>query len=122
MSGILTTVVGTGEGGALRIGWRGIGLGTIADLAGFAALPRLAMVAPKREMGIPEIAAGHPAFCPNRVQSSRPMKTMVVVFALALITIAFEAYSDASLTSADVSHTTAPDPATIAIAHGVQRR
>jgi hypothetical protein len=49
------------------------------------------------------------------------MKTMVVVFALALITIAFEVYSDASLTSADISHTTAPDPATIAIAHGVQR-
>jgi hypothetical protein len=50
------------------------------------------------------------------------MKTFVVVFALALITIAFEVYSDASLTSADVSHTTAPDPATIAIAHGVQHR
>jgi hypothetical protein len=50
------------------------------------------------------------------------MKTFVVVFVLALITIAFEVYSDASLTSADVSHANAPDPATLAIAHGLQRR
>jgi len=51
------------------------------------------------------------------------MKTFVVVFVLALITIAFEVYSDASLTSASVSHaTSAPDPATVAVAHGLQRR
>jgi hypothetical protein len=49
------------------------------------------------------------------------MKTFVVVFVLALITIAFEVYSDASLTSANVS-ARAPDPATVAIAHGLQRR
>jgi hypothetical protein len=50
------------------------------------------------------------------------MRTLAVIFALALIAIAFEIYSDASLTSAGVSHTTAPDPVTIAIAHGAQRR
>jgi hypothetical protein len=50
------------------------------------------------------------------------MKTFVVVFVLALITIAFEVYSDASLTSASVSHASAPDPATVAVAHGLQRR
>jgi hypothetical protein len=48
------------------------------------------------------------------------MKTVVIIFVLAFITIAFEVYSDASLTSADVSRTTAPDPATVAIAHGLQ--
>jgi hypothetical protein len=50
------------------------------------------------------------------------MKTLAVVFALALAAIAFEAYSDASLTSADFSHTKPPDPAAVAIAHGVQRK
>jgi hypothetical protein len=37
-----------------------------------------------------------------------------------VITIAFEIYSDAALTSAEVSHTPAPDPATVAIAHGLK--
>lgn len=36
-------------------------------------------------------------------------------FVLALITIAFEIYSDAALTSAEVSHTVVPDPATAAL-------
>jgi hypothetical protein len=49
------------------------------------------------------------------------MRIVVVIFVLALITIAFEAYSDAALTSADVSHISAPDPATMAIAHGLKR-
>jgi hypothetical protein len=49
------------------------------------------------------------------------MKTVFFVFVLALITIAFEVYSDAALTSAEVSHTAAPDPATAAIAHGLKR-
>jgi hypothetical protein len=41
---------------------------------------------------------------------------------LALITIAFEAYSDAALARAEVSHTAAPDPATAAIAPWAQTR
>ena len=49
------------------------------------------------------------------------MRTLVVIFALALITIAFEIYSDAALTSAEVSHTAAPDPATVAVAHALKR-
>jgi len=49
------------------------------------------------------------------------MKTLAVIFVLALITIAFEIYSDAALTSAEVSHTAAPDPATVAIAHALKR-
>ena len=48
------------------------------------------------------------------------MRTMAVIFVLALITIAFEIYSDAALTSAEVSHTAAPDPATVAVAHAVK--
>jgi hypothetical protein len=48
------------------------------------------------------------------------MRTVVVIFVLALITIAFEVYSDAAgLTS--VSHTARPDPVTPAIAHGLKR-
>ena len=49
------------------------------------------------------------------------MRTLAVIFVLALITIAFEIYSDATLTSAEVSHTAAPDPATAAIAHALKR-
>jgi hypothetical protein len=49
------------------------------------------------------------------------MKTLAVTFVLALITVAFEIFSDAALTSAEVSHTAAPDPATAAIAHALRR-
>jgi len=48
------------------------------------------------------------------------MRTVVVIFKLALITIAGEIYSDATLTSGKASHTAAPDPATAAIAHGLK--
>jgi hypothetical protein len=48
------------------------------------------------------------------------MRTVFVVFVLALIAIAFEAYSDVALTSAGVSHTASPDPATAAITHGLK--
>jgi hypothetical protein len=47
------------------------------------------------------------------------MKTMFVILVLALIAITFEIYSDATLTSAE-SHTSAPDPASAAIAHGLR--
>ena len=49
------------------------------------------------------------------------MRTMAVILVLALITIAFEIYSDAALTSAEVSHTVAPDPVTAAVAHALRR-
>jgi hypothetical protein len=49
------------------------------------------------------------------------MKTLAVIFVLALITVAFEIYSDVALTSAEVSHTAVPDPATAAIAHALKR-
>jgi len=48
------------------------------------------------------------------------MRTLAVIFALALITIAFEIYSDAVLTRSEFSRT-APDPATTAVAHAVKR-
>jgi hypothetical protein len=47
------------------------------------------------------------------------MRTFFAVFVLALITIAFEVYSDARLTSAEVPYAT-PDRATVAIAHGLK--
>ena len=40
------------------------------------------------------------------------MRTLAVISVLALITIAFEIYSDAALKTAEVSHTAASDPAT----------
>jgi hypothetical protein len=47
------------------------------------------------------------------------MKIMFVILVLAMIAITFEIYSDASLTSAEISHTSVPDPASAAIAHGL---
>ena len=49
------------------------------------------------------------------------MRTLAVIFALALMTIAFEIYLDAVLTSAEVSHIPAPEPATVAVAHALKR-
>ena len=48
------------------------------------------------------------------------MRAVVVIFILALITVAGEIYSDAALTSEKASHTAAPDPATAAIVHGLK--
>jgi hypothetical protein len=48
------------------------------------------------------------------------MRAMFVILVLALIAITFEIYSDASLTSAEISHTSVPDPASAAIAHGLK--
>jgi hypothetical protein len=49
------------------------------------------------------------------------MKTLAVIFVLALITVAFEIYSDAALTSGEISQTAALDAATAAIAHAFKR-
>jgi hypothetical protein len=48
------------------------------------------------------------------------VRTLAVIFVMALIAIAFEIYSDAALTSAEVSHAAAPDPATVAVAHALK--
>jgi hypothetical protein len=48
------------------------------------------------------------------------MRTVVIVFILALIAIGFEIYSDAALTSAEISHG-APDPVSAAIGRGLKR-
>ena len=47
------------------------------------------------------------------------MKTVAVIFLLALIAIAGEIYSDAVLTSGQVLPD-APDPAAVAVAHGAK--
>jgi hypothetical protein len=46
------------------------------------------------------------------------MRTVFVIFVLALLTIAGGVYSDAVLTSGQVAHVAVPDPVTIAVAHG----
>jgi hypothetical protein len=57
---------------------------------------------------------------PHFAARSRTMRTLVVVFVLALISIAFEVYSDAALTSGETPHSD-PDPVTLAIVHGLKR-
>jgi hypothetical protein len=47
------------------------------------------------------------------------MRTFFFIFVLALTTSAFNVYSDAAITSAEVSHSV-PDPAKVAIAHGLK--
>jgi hypothetical protein len=48
------------------------------------------------------------------------MRTVAVIFALALLTIAFEIYSDVVLTRSEFSRP-APDPATTAVANALKR-
>jgi hypothetical protein len=57
---------------------------------------------------------------PHLAATSGTMRTMAVVLGLALISIAFAVYSDSTLTSGQISPS-APDPAAIAIAHGLKR-
>jgi hypothetical protein len=47
------------------------------------------------------------------------MRTLTVIFVLALLTVAGEIYSDTLLRSGEISHA-APDPVTIAVAHGIK--
>jgi hypothetical protein len=48
------------------------------------------------------------------------MRTIAVIFALALIAIAAGIYSDMVLTREEVARTAVPDPASAAIAHGLK--
>jgi|HubBroStandDraft_6_1064221.scaffolds.fasta_scaffold2551498_1 hypothetical protein len=50
------------------------------------------------------------------------MRTIAVIFVLALLAIAAEIYSDILLTRDEAAHGAAPDPATAAVAHGLKRR
>jgi hypothetical protein len=56
-----------------------------------------------------------------RCDKARAMRTIVVIFIFALITIVGEIYSDAVLRSGEVSSRSAPDPVAVAIAHGLKR-
>jgi hypothetical protein len=47
------------------------------------------------------------------------MRTLVVIFVLALVTIAFGIYSEAVLMGGGTPHA-GPDPATLAIAHALK--
>jgi hypothetical protein len=49
------------------------------------------------------------------------MRTLGVIFVLALMTIAAGIYSDMVLVSGDASHSATGDPATTAIAHGLKQ-
>jgi len=67
------------------------------------------------------VVAAEAGFCPQSSATVATMRTMVVIFALALTAIAFEIYSHSALTSAEVSHTARPDLVTAAVAHALKR-
>jgi hypothetical protein len=48
------------------------------------------------------------------------MRTLAIIFVLALMTIAGEIYSDTVLMNGKAAHTAAPDPVTAAVAHGLK--
>jgi hypothetical protein len=50
------------------------------------------------------------------------MKTVAAIFVLALITIAFGAYSDHALTRGQILQTSTPDPATLAVANALKHK
>jgi hypothetical protein len=60
-------------------------------------------------------------FSLNRAGLCAAMRTLAVIFALALIAIAGGFYSDAVLMSGRAPHAD-PDPATLAVAHAVRYR
>jgi len=53
-------------------------------------------------------------------RNNQTMRTIVIIFVLALMTVAGGIYSDAVLTSEQVRPAAAPDPATAAIAHAAR--
>jgi hypothetical protein len=59
-------------------------------------------------------------FLPYWHPTTEIMRTIAVIFMLALITIAGGIYSDAVLTGDQLRPATAPDPATVAIAHAAR--
>jgi hypothetical protein len=57
---------------------------------------------------------------PQSPAISPTMRSLIVIFILALVAIAGEIYADTVMTSAGVSPTAGPDPASVAIAHGLR--
>jgi hypothetical protein len=80
--------------------------------------PRLSDVFKRNETSV--FCHGGLLILPHSSGRVTSMKAMFVILVLALIAITFELYSDASLTSAEFSHTSVPDPASAAIAHGLK--
>jgi hypothetical protein len=49
------------------------------------------------------------------------MKTLIVIFVLALVTIGGEIYSDFVLTAGQVAPAAGPDPAAVAVGHAAKQ-
>ncbi len=60
-------------------------------------------------------------FWPQSRRYNPTMRTLTVIFVLALITIAFEVYSDAALTRAEISQSAAPDDLAKTVASALER-
>ena len=72
--------------------------------------------------GAPAVCLSHGAgIPPYSGPTSGTMRTIIVVFVLALVTIAFGIYSEALLMSGGAPHAN-PDPATLAVAHALKSR
>jgi hypothetical protein len=65
------------------------------------------------------LSHGAPVFRRIRARQTGTMRTIFVVVMLALLTIAFEIYSEAALMGGAAPHA-GPDPAALAIAHGLK--
>jgi hypothetical protein len=76
------------------------------------------MCLPDAPPGFPE--SGNADIPPYSGPTNGTMRTIFVVVMLALLTIAFEIYSEAALMGRAAPHAK-PDPAVLAIAHGLKR-
>jgi hypothetical protein len=97
-------------------------------IAAAAAMIRIIVGHRSNNVPVPVVTAGNFCFSPKCLADlasiagdNSAMKTITIIFVLALITIAFEVYSDAALTSTEVSHAAVPDPATKAVANALKR-
>jgi hypothetical protein len=77
--------------------------------------------APKRSVARESATKGD-GFLPYCGPMIAAMKIIGAIFALALLTIAFGTYSDYALTRNQISQTSTPDTATVAVAAGLKRK
>jgi hypothetical protein len=86
----------------------------------FASIGRPSQPAsPGLTSGLPRVVAGLSPIWPHSRAIVSTMRTIWVIFVLALITIAGEIYSDAIMTSSLIAPA-APDPVTVAVGHAAK--
>jgi hypothetical protein len=81
--------------------------------------PNTSLRTRKRTSGVPGVMAGLSSIWPHSRAMVPTMRTIWVIFVLALITVTGEIYADAVMTSSLVAPA-APDPAAVAIGHATK--